>query len=270
MPIAVPLNAPKLAGWALKQAGIPVHIKTSMFFDRAHVVQALTRAERRFLSRSSLLVRRTAAKSIKKMGGAKPPLKVVGLNSGLSLSQIASLPGMTTQRAGIQRDSRGRYAKGSGAMRSRAGFITESDRRKVIERIREMQEHKASRPGTPPHTHVPSSFMLGFRRNIYNAVDMNSLSAVVGPSKKGDDYMIPHIHEFGDSQKLRAWALKPPPWKKNPTPVIKWVSTKTRMTSRWHDTGATRTEGYPKRPFMGPALENSRPKIAQFFRDAFQ
>jgi hypothetical protein len=246
---------------------LSMRIHKSMFFDRARVISALSRSEFIGLSRGSLLVRRTAQKSIKKVGMAKPIPKVVGMNSGLSLADIARLPGMTTERAGIMRDGRGRFLRGSGGLRSREGLITEADRRKVLQRIREIKTKPPSAPGTPPHTHAPVGHMLGFRRNLYNAYDSSTHSAVAGPSHKG--HPVPRLHEFGGTIKLVAWVVIPR-WEPNRKPIIRWVSQHTPMGSRWKRVGKEKTVVYPPRPFMRPALAKCRPQLAELFRNTFR
>lgn len=223
-----------------KMPGLPTHVSVNMFFDRAAVVSALSQMERVSLSRAGLLVRRTAAKSIKKVGAANTRLKVMRDNKNLSLAQIANLPG-----------------------------LRKSTREAVAQRMMEIKFPPASPPGTPPYTHVPSSHMLGFRRNIYNGYDKISHSAVAGPSKKGEDWTIPMLHEFGGSKKLSAyvWVPKRPRYK---TPIIKWF-TEREVPNRedWMPAGQTRTFRYPARPYMKTALRNSTSRIAKLFEGTF-
>jgi hypothetical protein len=251
------------------QMGLVPHVNVGMFFDKAAVNSALNRMEKRALSRASLLVRRTAQKSIKKQGAAKRQLKVVGLNSGLKLSDVAKLPGMTSDRAGVRRDVQGRYMRGSGAMRSRAGVITEADRRKVLERLREVRSRDASPAGSPPNTHVPSGHALGFRTNLYNAFDASTRSAVVGPLRRGSTWWLPQLHEFGGSGVLEAFALQPKRPSPTKPPLIMWVGQGTRLGSMWMPLGQTRRVVYPPRPFMRPALAQNASKIEDCFREAF-
>jgi len=241
-------------------------VRVSMFFDRSSVKNAMTKAEHKALSRASLLVRRTAQKSIRKMGMAKPKLAIMNAYSGMNLSQISRLPGASTERAGTARDSRGRFLKGSGARRSRDGRITERDRQKVIQRVREMKTKPPSAPGTPPHTHVPFGHMLGFRRNLYNAYDSQTHSAVVGPSKKGQDWQAPQLHEFGGSKRLVGYVWRPK-YERYNKPIVRWVSPGTKLGDQWIPLGKSKTSSYPPRPFMRPALEKSRGRIAEMFRD---
>lgn len=249
--------------------GLVPNVNVSMFFDKAAANNALNKMEKRALSSASLVVRRAAQKSIKKMGIAKRQLKVVGLNAGLSLSDIAKLPALTPDIAGVRRDSRGRIVRGSGSMRSRAGYITEGDRRKVLERLREIRNRDGSPAGTPPFTHVPSGHALGFRTNIYNAFDPTARAGIAGPLRRGSYWWIPQLHEFGGSATLTAYALNTKYDGSSRPPLITWVGKGTQLGSNWMPLGKSKTVTYPARPFMRPALANNSAKIEDCFRDAF-
>jgi hypothetical protein len=249
--------------------GLIPQVNVGMFFDKAAVNSALNKMERRALSRASLVVRRAAQKSIKKMGMAKRPLKVVGLNAGIGLSDIAKLPALTPAMAGVQRDSRGRIVRGSGSMRSRQGLITEGDRRKVLDRLKEIRSRKGSPAGSPPFTHVASGHPLGFRTNIYNAFDPTSRAGVAGPLRRGSSWWIPQLHEFGGSSTLHAYALNTKYDGSARPPIITWVGKGTNLGSQWMPLGKSKTVTYPARPFMRPALANNTSKIEDCFREAF-
>lgn len=253
---------------SFKLPSLPTHISVNMFFDRAAVKSALSNMEYKGLTRSSLLVRRTAQKSIIKMGLAKPPLRVMQQNPGMSLAAMAALPSASSYRADLRRDSRGRFLKGSGKKQFVSGVITERDRAKVIERLREIKTRPPSAPGSPPHTHVPFGHMLGFRRNLYNAYDKGSHSAVVGPSKKGAAWTIPQLHEFGGSKTMRAWVWRPR-WEPYKKPIVQWVGQGEKAGAGWLPTSQRKTARYPARPYMAPALVKSRPQFAKFFEGAF-
>lgn len=236
----VPRAPSLLPGLQMRVPSIPTTVSTRMFFDKAEVKAALTEMERHSLSRCSLLVRRTAQKSIKKVGSARPRLKVMRDNPGVPLKMLLKLPG-----------------------------ISERSRRGVEGRIRELRYPPASPPGSPPYTHVPSSHMLGFRRNLYNGYDRTTQSAVVGPSKKGDQWTIPQLHEFGGWQKLKTWVWKPKYdnyWR----PIVKMTTMQSDAGPKWQDTGRTEGVFYPARPFMRPALEKCLPRLAYEFNGAFR
>lgn len=222
-----------------KMPGIPTHLNVNMFFDRAAVKSALTQMEYVSLSRASLLVRRTAQKSIRKVGAANTRLKVMKDNPKLSLAQIANLPG-----------------------------LRKSTRDGIAQRIREIKFPPASPPGTPPYTHVPSSHMLGFRRNLYNGYDKITHSAVAGPFRRGDDWTIPMLHEFGGSKKLSAYVWKPKYPRYN-NPIVKWFTQREKPGNDWIPTGQTQNFRYPDRPYMKTALRNCRPRLASMFRGVF-
>jgi hypothetical protein len=247
--------------------GIDFQLKKTMFFDRSRVINALSKSEFRFVSRASLLVRRNAQRSIKKMGNARPPLAIAKANPGLSLDQLSKLPGVSKERGSTSRDSKGRFLPGSGQIRSRAGVISERDRAKVLERIREVKERPPSPPGSPPHTHVSFDHMLGFRRNLYNAFDTSTRSGLAGPFMRGEQNL-PRLHEFGGSMMLACYVWRPK-WQPYNKPIIRWMSPLTNAGPNWIPIGKTRSVSMPRRPFMRPALEKSRTKFAQIYRDAF-
>lgn len=223
---------------SLRVPSIPTTINVNMFFDRADVINALSKMEFNALTRGSLLVRRTAQRSIRKMGLARPKLVEQKANPGMRLDDILA---RTTNR------------------RRRAI---------IIQRIREIKTRPPSPPGTPPHTHVPILHRLGFRRNLYNAYDKGSHSAVVGPSKKGAEWTIPRLHEFGGSKGLRQWVLVPK-YPRYTKPIVKWIGMRDDPGPGWVATGQAKTFRYPARPYMAPALAKCRPRLAKLFEGTF-
>lgn len=202
---------------------ISMRASTSMFFDRAAVKSSLSAMEFRALSKGSMRIKDYAKRSIRKMGSARPPLKIMRDNPGVRLSVLAARPGTS--------------------MRTRANL----DRR-----IYEIQTKPPSAPGTPPHTHVPYSHMLGFRRNLWNYYDAQTHSAVVGPSRKGK--MLPYLHEFGGTQQVVTWVYN------NRYPGSRVyvrsgaVGQRPRNPSAWQVTPNSRVAHYPERPYMHPAM----------------
>lgn len=102
---------------------------------------------------------------------------------------------------------------------------------------RSMRRHKgASSPGKPPHAHVGR-----LRDLIFFGLDSATNSVVIGPSllngssRKGGQ-TLPALHEFGGK----------------------------RFNSR---TG--RDAVYEPRPYMGPALEATEPKLPFYFQEAY-
>lgn len=219
---------------------IPVSVSTRYFFDRGEVRSALTALQHRGLSRSSLLVRTTAMRSIRRVGAARPRLVIQNQNPGVMLSALLQRPGLRPHTA-----------------------------RAIRQRLAEIQnpQNFASPPGTPPHTHVPYSHMLGFRRNLYNAMDPTLTSAVVGPRRRGNDWTIPHLHEFGGTRTLREFVYRPSlRWS---TVILRWQSASQTTPANWAPTGQSRSAAYPARPFMLPALRACLPRIRQQFGNQF-
>lgn len=218
--------------------GIPTTVNVNMFFDRAAVKNALTEMEYKSLSKAGMLVKDAARRLIKPMGMARPKLVEQRANPGMRLSDILAR-------------------------------TTNKKRRAImIQRIREIKTRPPSAPGTPPHTHVPYSHMLGFRRNLYNGYDKMTHSAVVGPSKKGAEWTIPKLHEFGGSKGLTQYVLVPK-WPRYTKPIVKWVGMRDDPGEGWVPTGESKTFRYPARPYMAPALRKCRPRLAKLFEGAF-
>lgn len=217
---------------------IPTTVNVNMFFDRAEVKNALTAMEYHALSKAGMLVKDAARRSIRKMGLARPKLVEQQANPGMRLSDILA---KTTNR-------------------KRKAII--------IERIRQIKTRPPSPPGTPPHTHVPWKHMLGLRRVLLNGYDKATHSAVAGPAKRGDEWTIPRLHEFGGSKGLKEYVLTPkyPRYNK---PIMKWVGLRDDPGDGWVATGRSQVFRYPARPYMAPALKKTRPKLAKLFQGAF-
>lgn len=230
---------PLFPAFNLRTPRIPVTIQTRFFFDRAAVKNALSNMEYAALTKASMLVRRTAAKSIKKVGAARPQLKIMKDNEGVPMAVLVNTPG-----------------------------ISKSTARGLKLRMAEIKVPPASPPGTPPYTHVPSSHMLGFRRNLYNAYDPATKTAVAGPTKKGADWGIPHLHEFGGKKTLveYVWRPKYPRYK---TILTKWATPLEPLDGQWTPTGRTKSAPYPARPYMLPAMVKCLPQMAKLFEGKF-
>lgn len=223
---------------SLKLPGVPTTISVDMFFDRAAVKNALTQMERHALSKAGMIVKDAAKRSIQKMGLAKPKLVEQRANPGMRLSDILVR-------------------------------TTNKKRRAImIERIRQIKTRPPSPPGSPPNTHVPYSHMLGLRRVILNGYDKITHSGVAGPARRGADWTIPRLHEFGGSKTLRQWMLVPkyPRYNK---PIVKWVGQRDQPGDGWVPTGQSQVFRYPARPYMRKALEKCRPRLAKLFEGAF-
>lgn len=260
-----------MLGVSFNMPGIPAGISTDYFFDRAAVRNALKPAVHKALVRGGLAVMQIARRSITRQGMAQPELKVMKTYAGLSLKQIAGLESASAERQGVMRDSRGRYLRGSGAIRSRDGQITEADRRKVLERIRQIRSKDASPAGTPPNTHRGN---LRDRPGIVFAWDSTSESVVIGPMKVDDQMTrIAYLHEFGGSQRMRVW-MWVPRYQGSYTPIIRQmpVGKRPARSDRWTVTDTVGTFVYPRRPYMRPAIDRaiSSGRIAKEFANRFK
>lgn len=234
--IRSPAGFGNLANFATSNSVATVY--TRMFFDRQAIKDALRYMNFHGLSRASLAVRRIAQKSIKQKGHARPLTRVEKLNSSIPLSQLVSTAGLPPRTRGM-----------------------------LINKLREIKERPPSLPGTPPHTHVPIGHMLGLRRNLYNAWDANSHSAIVGPSKKGELWMIPSRHEYGLPAVMRRFM-----WHRTGRePLVRWQDDELPPFPHWIPTRETKRVKYPRRPYLRPALERgvASGKVARAFRQTF-
>jgi hypothetical protein len=219
---------------------LDVVVRTNMFFDRQAVKDALRYMNFHALSRGSLAVRRIAQKSIKKRGAARPPTKIETLNGEVPLSRLADMPGLPPRTRGA-----------------------------LIRKLREIKTRPPSAAGTPPHTHVASSHMLGFRRNLYNAFDSDTQSAVIGPMPKGDFPRIPQLHEYGGNRTLQGWMYQSANMR---VPLVRFLPEgETPNSPLWKRMKQRKNSRYPARPFMNPALRKAiqTGKIAAAFKNAF-
>lgn len=205
---------------------ISMRVTTSMFFDRAAVKSSLSAMEFKALSKGSMRIKDYAKRSIRKMGMARPPLRIMRDNPGVRMAVLAARP-TTNNRT----------------------------RNNLNQRILEIQTRPPSAPGTPPNTHVPYSHMLGFRRNLWNFYDHMTHSAVVGPSRKGK--MLPYLHEFGGQQTLQVWVYNNR-YAGGPAIVRNMPTGQLPLNpDRWTVTAQRRRVNYPERPYMDPAMRRA-------------
>jgi len=212
------------------QAGeVPVKIDFKFFFDKAGVAAGISKKKKAGLYKAGSVVMQIARRSIKKMGMAKPKLKVMTQHPKMPLSVIV--------------DAYGRSSKISRMI------IAD----KIQQRINEIKFRPPSQPGTPPHTHGGQ-----LRNSITYAYSPSTESVVVGGFMQGIPRIV-SLHEFGGTQVMRAWAWIPRKTDRLSPGIIGWwpVGKKPRLRSnRWELMGSqwTRTFDYPARPYMKPAL----------------
>ena len=221
---------PRIPGLVPNVPAIGARASIDFFFDRESVRQAMSAMDLKALSKASMLVKDRAKRIIKKRGLARLPLKVQERFPGAGISSLVQM----------------------GVIGKRAGNTI----------IREVQKPPASAPGTPPHTHTPYAghfaSYLGFRRNLWNYYDAQTHSAVVGPSKKGR--MIPYLHEFGGTLRMRTWVYIPQIKTKRGgmrKPITMKLPTGQRPHNQmhWRPMSLQTVAVYPARPFMKPAME---------------
>jgi len=234
------VRSPRAFGaFKASSGGVRVMLKTSMFFDRQAVKDATRHMNYWGLYKAAGIVRRYAMRSIKQRGHARPPSKIEQLNHEVPLRELVHAPGLPPRTRGM-----------------------------LVRKLREIRTRPPSAPGTPPHTHVPFSLMVGLKRNIQFGWDSATQSAVVGPSRKGKRWMIPAIHEHGMPVRLRQYMWHQP----GRVPLVKWFDeVEEPRKSGWVPTKRVRLRRYPKRQYLFPALKKARDagKIAEAFRDSF-
>jgi len=218
--------------------GIPTRIKFDFFFDRANVQKALGKATYQGLLKVGFVVRDISHKSIKRVGAARPELKVMRANPDATLKQLLA-----------------------------RSDISKRSKRQIQARLAEIVRKDASTPPEPPHTHTG---ML--RNSIVFAYDQSSESVVVGPFMAGAEY-IAALHEHGGTQRMAAWAWIPKYPRMNKG-ILSWyrVGKGPRRTANWQLTSFRRTFNYPQRPFMVPAMNKAiaSGKIASQFANRFR
>lgn len=221
MSVFLPAGGGLLPGLSLRTPGIPTRINFRYFFDRKAVKDALDEATYWGLYRSGSIVMQLARRSIKKMGMAKPKLKAMRDNPGVSLRELL-----------------------------KNNDIPDRTKSKIRERLFEIQTKPPSMAGFPPHTHTGV-----FRRDIVYAYDPTAQSVVVGQFMVGGAWLAA-LHEFGGTQTMQAWAFIP----KYPRSYTKgilgyWrVGKRPKKVSRWEPTKFRETFAYPARPYMRPAM----------------
>ena len=244
---------PRAPGLVPNVPPIAMRASVDFFFDRQAVKDAMSAMDLKALSKAGMLIKDRAKRIIKKQGLARLPLRVQEKFPGAGITSLVNM-----------------------------GVLANTPRanRKLGNRIiREVQRPPASPAGSPPFTHTPYAghfaSYLGFRRNLWNFYDPSSHSVVVGPSKKGR--MIPYLHEFGDTIRLRTWVFVPQIQTKQggmrKPIVMKLPSGQVpRNAARWRPMSLSTVASYPPRPFMKPSMEHciANGSIARAFSGQFR
>ena len=219
--------------------GIPMRINFDFFFDRASVQAALDKAIYRGLYSTGSVLMQISRRSIKKMGMAKPKLKVMRANPDAKLRQLLARNDVSTRT-----------------------------KRKISERLFEIRFTPPSQAGTPPHTHAGT-----LRRSITYQYDPSTESVVVGAFMDGAAY-IASLHEHGGTQRMAAWAWIPK-YDRGYKGILSWyrVGKGPRNRANWELTTSFRqTFIYPQRAFMFPAMIEGirRGRIPKEFEGRFR
>lgn len=228
---------------ALKMPGLPAGINYKYFFDRAAVKGTLSKMKHKALYRAGSVVMQIGRRSIKRMGMAKPKLKVMQENPN---SSIRDLIGMS-EASGNKRQAN-----------------------QLRQRLLQIQAKAASPPGTPPHTHKGN---LRDKPGIVYAWDGISESVVVGQGSPSAAWLA-SLHEFGGREQMRGWAWIPR-WPRSYRAGIigYWrVDREPNRSDRWAPTGFYESMPYPERPYMRPAFRKAidSGRIAAEFANKFK
>lgn len=219
--------------------GIPMRINFDFFFDRASVQAALDKAIYRGLYSAGSVLMQISRRSIKKMGMAKPQLKIMRAYPDATIKQLMA-----------------------------RSDVNARTKRKLAERLFEIRFKPPSPPGTPPHTHAGT-----LRRSITYQYDPTTESVVVGAFMDGAPY-IAALHEHGGTQQMAAWAWIPK-YERGYKGILSWyrVGKGPRNKTNWQLTQSFRaTFDYPQRAFMFPAMIEGirRGRIAKEFEGRFR
>lgn len=227
----------------LNMPGIPCTIDYRYFFDRALVKNTLTRAKHKALYKAGSVVFQIARRSIKRMGMAKPRVRVMRENPDSTIRELI-------------------YRSEASGQRRQANQLRK--------RLVEIQARSQSDPGTPPHTHKGN---LRDKPGIVYAYDANSESVVVGQGSPSAAWLA-SLHEFGGTEQMRGWAWIPR-WKGSYRAGIigYWrVGRSPKREDRWAATSFYRATRYPERPYMRPAMKAAiqSGRIAKEFANRFK
>ena len=218
--------------------GIPMRINVDFFFDRGSVQKALDRAIYWGLYRAGSVVMQISRRRIKKMGMAKPQLKLMRANPNSTLRQLIS-----------------------------RNDINPRTKRKLERRLYEIKFKPASVAPDSPHTHAGT-----LRRSITYQYDPSTESVVVGSFMDGAAY-IASLHEHGGTQQMQAWAWIPR-YDRGYKGIISWyrVGKGPKNKNNWQITNFRKTFPYPQRAFMFPAMLDGirRGRIAKEFEGRFR
>jgi hypothetical protein len=246
---------PRIPGFVPQVPSIGMKASVDLFFDRTAIRNAMSAMDHAALFKSGGLIRDRVRRIIKRRGMARIPTKIRDNFPGAGIQTLMSMGvlGKTWVQSG------------------RAG-------RRII---REVQNPPHSPAGSPPFTHTPESghpqSYIGFRRNLWYYFDRASHSVVVGPSRKGR--MIPYLHEFGGTLKLKTWVFVPQIKTKRggmKSPIIMRLPAGQQPThaAHWKPMRGFEHKStvYPARPFMKPAMEHciANGSIARAFEGKFK
>lgn len=223
--------------------GIPSGINYKYFFDRAAVKGAMSKTTHKALYRAGSVVMQIARRSIKRMGMAKPRLKVMQENPDATIRDLIGM----SEASGNRRQAN-----------------------QLRKRLLEIQAKAPSPPGTPPHTHRGN---LRDKPGIVYAWDPISESVVVGQGSPSAAWLA-SLHEFGGREQMRGWAWIPRWPRSYRNGIIGYwrVGREPQRKERWEPTSFYEAMPYPERPYMRPAMRQAvaSGRIAAEFANRFK
>lgn len=227
------------SGLSLGMPNTAVRINFSYFLDRKSVIDQIGKMKAKALRKAGYAVMGSARKSIRKMGMARPKLAVMKSNPRMTLGELIRSPS-----------------------------VPERSKKRLMERLFEIQTKPPSMAGTPPHTHKGV-----MRRDIVFAWDQTSQSVVIGSFMQGGAWLA-SLHEFGGMQTMQGWAFVPRYPRSYTRGIIAYwrIGTAPRNKQRWEPTKFRETFNYPARPYMRPAMTRmiASSDVVRSFKNQFK
>jgi hypothetical protein len=228
---------------SLNFPGITAGIDYNYFFDRAAIKSAMSKTTHKALYRAGSVVMQIARRSIKRMGMAKPRLKVMTENPDQSIRDLIGM----SEASGNRRQAN-----------------------QLRRRLLEIQAKAPSAPGTPPHTHRGN---LRDKPGIVYAFDPTSESVVVGQGSPSAAWLA-SLHEFGGRETMQGWAWIPRWPRSYRNGIIGYwrIGREPKRKDRWERTRFQETFPYHERPYMRPAMRQAidSGRIAKEFANRFK
>jgi len=181
---------------------------------------------------------------------------VKGLNAGKFGTKMPSMHAMAKSFFDREAVIKAVNAAELKALRYQGGYVRKAAQESIRNGKGKGKSRRSSKPGETPRSQTGR-----LRRFIMFAHDRSTNSVVVGPATLGGKGKVPQVLEYGGISRI---ALTRPKLGKG----HKASGAKRRF--RWEKTGQFKNVVIARRPFMGPALTRSGPKLAAIWRDSIR